>query len=293
MELAIVNSRAMAGIRSPHISVEVHLSPGLPRFSIVGLAETVVRESEHRVRSAILNNHLDYPVGRITINLAPAELPKEGGRFDLPIAIGMLAASGQVPLASLKHHEFIGELALTGALRPVRGCLPAAHAVQESGRRLVLPRGNIEEATLIRGLSLYATDDLVEACAHLCGTAPLPEIVGRGRSPGGEGAVRPDLNEIRAQHQAKRALEIAASGGHNLLLSGPPGSGKTMLAERLPGILPEMTETEALESAAVEEGADAVAFGRPAGPESAFSLTDLERLTAQIEQDTGIQTYIV
>ncbi|MBI2969172.1 MAG: YifB family Mg chelatase-like AAA ATPase [Gammaproteobacteria bacterium] len=249
MDIAVVHSRAMSGIASPPVSVEVHLSRGLPGLSIVGLPETAVRESKDRVRSAILNNHLEFPARRITINLAPADLPKEGGRFDLPIALGILAASGQVRADSLAEHEFIGELALGGSLRPVRGCLPVARAVRASGRSLVLPCENAGEAAMIPDLCLLPANHLAQVCAHLNQTAPLRPYTGDGRRP--IPATTPDLSEIRSQHHAKRALEVAAAGGHNLLMLGPPGSGKTMLAERLPGILPAMTEEEALETATI------------------------------------------
>lgn len=263
MDIAIVNSRAITGITSPQVSVEVHLSRGLPSLSIVGLPETVVRESKDRVRSAILNNHLEFPAGRITINLAPADLPKEGGRFDLPIALGILAASGQIRNASLAAYEFIGELALTGSLRRVHGCLPVAQAVRASGRSLVLPRENTEEAELIRDLPLFPASHLLEVCGHLNGTVPLAGHAGTGRRR--VPAAGRDLSDIRSQHHAKRALELAAAGGHNLLMLGPPGSGKTMLAERLPGILPPMTEDQALETAAIASisraGFDPVTWG--------------------------------
>jgi magnesium chelatase family protein len=251
MHIALAYSRAQAGISAPLVSVEVHLSRGLPRTSIVGLPETAVKESRDRVRSAILNNHFEFPIGRNTINLAPADLPKEGGRFDLAIALGILAASGQLPKTRLTEYEMIGELALTGALRPVRGVLPVASAVQAAGRKLILPRDNAAEAALIEGLEILPAASLMEVCAHLTGQAPLdaPVVPPHAQS---EEQAQPDLADIRAQHHAKRALEIAAAGGHNLLLMGPPGSGKTMLAERLPTILPPMTEQQAIETAAVK-----------------------------------------
>ena len=250
MSVAVVYSRAQAGISSPLVTVEVHLSRGLPRLSIVGLPETAVKESRERVRSAILNNHLEFPLRRITINLAPADLPKEGGRFDLAIALGILASSGQVPGIKLKEYEIIGELALTGTLRPVRGALPVATAVREAGRKLILPAENAAEAALIDGLEILPATSLMDV--FTCLTAK--EHVGvRKIVPLQTSHQRdmPDLSEIRALHHGKRALEIAAAGGHNLLFIGPPGTGKTMLAERLPGILPPMTDAQAIETAAV------------------------------------------
>jgi magnesium chelatase family protein len=249
MDLAIVHSRALAGIAAPAVTVEVHVSGGLPTLSIVGLAETAVRESKERVRSAILNNGLEFPLGRITVNLAPADLPKEGGRFDLPIALGILAASAQIPRTALTNSEFLGELALDGALRPVRGTLCAARATRAAGRVLFVPQDSAAEAALIRDLDVHPAAHLVDVLAHLAGHRPLaPQS--RSTAPASAPAV-PDLADVRGQLAARRALEVAAAGLHNLVMSGPPGSGKTMLAERLPGILPPMTEDEAMECAAV------------------------------------------
>jgi magnesium chelatase family protein len=229
--------------------VEVHLAGGLPALSIVGLPEMAVKESKDRVRGALLNGHFQFPAGRVTINLAPADLPKEGGRFDLPIALGVLGASGQIRADGLSRIEMLGELALSGGLRPVTGVLPAALAARDAGRALILPVENADEAALVSGLTIHPADHLLQVCEHLNGTALLPPYE---RPDPGESAMEyPDLSEVRGQEQAKRALEIAAAGAHSLLFLGPPGTGKSMLANRLPGILPGMTEAEALEAAAV------------------------------------------
>jgi magnesium chelatase family protein len=249
MSLAILYSRAQVGIDAPLVTVEVHLSNGLPGLSIVGLPETAVKESKDRVRGALLNSRFEFPMRRITINLAPADLPKEGGRFDLPIALGILAASGQIPGQDLPHYEFAGELALSGELRPVHGILPMTVHTQRSGRSLVVPADNVAEATLVGSASVYAVRHLLDISAHLTGMRPLEP-----RSPAqavASNTALPDLVDVRGQHHARRALEIAAAGGHSLLLVGPPGTGKSLLASRLPGILPELTEEEAMETAAV------------------------------------------
>jgi len=247
MNLALVHSRARSGVRAPAVRVEVHLAGGLPAMSIVGLPEAAVREAKDRVRAAILCAQFEFPARRITVNLAPADLPKDGGRFDLPIALGILAASGQIPLDALGDGEFIGELGLTGELRAVDGVLPAALAAGEAGRRLIVPAGNGAEAALASRVEVRTARTLLEVCAHLTGRKPLPvaEAPSLERTPG------PDLADVRGQAQARRALEVAAAGGHHLLLIGPPGCGKTLLASRLSGLLPEATETEALEAAAI------------------------------------------
>jgi len=250
MSLAIAHTRAQVGIDAPAVTVEVHLSGGLPSFSIVGLPEAAVKESRERVRSALINSGFEFPQRRITVNLAPADLPKEGGRYDLAIAIGILAASAQVPAKPLADFEFVGELALSGELREVTGVLPVALACREAQRQLLLPELNQQEALMASGLSVIPANHLLQVCAHLQGSAPIV-LAQSALKEQPRQAFAPDLNEVKGQAQAKRALEIAAAGGHNLLLVGPPGSGKSMLANRLPGLLPEMTEQEALEVAAL------------------------------------------
>jgi magnesium chelatase family protein len=249
MSLAILYSRAQVGMDAPLVTVEVHLTNGLPGLSIVGLPETAVKESKDRVRGALLNSSFEFPMRRITINLAPADLPKEGGRFDLPIALGILAASGQLPGKALPHYEFAGELALSGELRPVHGILPMAVHTQRAGRALVVPADNVTEAALVRTARIYAGRHLLDISAHLTGARPLQREAPPLHLPGDLSLS--DLADVRGQHHARRALEIAAAGGHSLLLIGPPGTGKSLLAGRLPGILPELTEEEAMETAAV------------------------------------------
>jgi magnesium chelatase family protein len=247
--IALVHTRAQRGIEAPAVRVEVHLANGLPSLSIVGLPETEVRESKDRVRSAIVNAGFDFPVRRITINLAPADLPKQGGRFDLPIAIGILAASAQIDSSQLEHYEFLGELALTGDLRPVPGLLPAAIQSQRRQRSLVLPCEQCNEVTVFKQRQVYRARHLLEVTGHLCSQQLLddcPETL----AP--ENTVHvPDMADVLGQESAKHAMVIAAAGGHNLLLIGPPGTGKSMLAQRLPGILPPMQEQQALETASV------------------------------------------
>ncbi|MDO6707734.1 YifB family Mg chelatase-like AAA ATPase [Photobacterium sp. 1_MG-2023] len=250
MTLAIVHSRACVGVDAPAVTVEVHLSNGLPAVNLVGLPETTVKEARDRVRSAIVNANFEFPARRITVNLAPADLPKEGGRFDLPIALGILAASGQITDSKLHDHEFLGELALSGELRPVKGALPAALAAKEANRCLVLPDANGDQAALVGRDKHKSAASLLAVCGYLCGQEALSlhcrepghrEVVNHGR----------DMQDIIGQQQGKRALEIAAAGGHNLLFVGPPGTGKTMLASRLRDLLPEMAVEEALETAAI------------------------------------------
>ncbi len=250
MSLAIVHSRAQVGVEAPAVTVEVHMANGLPSLTLVGLPETAVKESKDRVRSAILNSALQYPARRITLNLAPADLPKDGGRFDLAIALGILAASVQVPALMLDDVECLGELALSGEVRAVKGVLPAALAARKAGRTVIVPRANAEEACLASGLKVIAVDHLLQVVAHLNGHVPIEPYMSDGllylNKP------YPDLSEVQGQLAAKRALLIAAAGAHNLLFSGPPGTGKTLLASRLPGLLPPLSEQEALEVAAIQ-----------------------------------------
>lgn len=243
MDLSIVFSRAMTGLDAPLVRVEAHLSNGLPSFHIVGMPETAVRESKDRVRSAILNSHFKFPDRRITISLAPADLPKEGGRFDLPIALGILTASGQVPGLALANHEFLGELALDGSLRPVPGTLIAALATARTLRSLVVPAENAPSAAQVEDCRVIPTPDLLTLCAHLNGNRAIEPATGRQTS---DHYRYPDLEDVIGQESARRALEIAACGGHNLLFYGPPGTGKTLLASRMPGILPPPDSREAL-----------------------------------------------
>lgn len=248
MALAVLHTRALAGMAAPAVTVEVHLANGLPAFNLVGLAEAEVKEARDRVRAAILQSGFEFPARRITVNLAPADLPKASGRFDLPIALGVLVASGQIPGQALDHHEFAGELALTGALRPIRGALAMLLAARADRRVFVLPTESAAEAALLDGAEVLAADSLLAVCAHLAGRAPLQAPVRPATPPVPD---YPDLADVKGQLLARRALEIAAAGGHSLLMLGPPGTGKSMLAQRLPGLLPPMTDQEALESAAV------------------------------------------
>jgi len=262
MTVATVASRALAGIDAPEVTVEVHLGPGLPAFHIVGLPDTEVREARDRVRAALNHARFEFPARRITVNLAPAELPKDSSRFDLPIALGILAASGQLMPEALEGMEFAGELSLTGELRPVRGALAMALSARGLGRAFLLPEGNAPQAALAEGARILPAKTLLDVVAHLAGEILLREYSGDAQPAQ---PAYPDFNDVKGQQQVKRALEVAAAGGHSVLMIGPPGTGKSMLAARFPGILPSLTEAEALEVAAVHSvsnsGFDASRWG--------------------------------
>ena len=283
MSLAVLYSRGLDGMYAPEVVVEVHLANGLPSFTIVGLPEAEVKESKDRVRAALLTAQFDFPARRITVNLAPADLPKESGRYDLPIALGILAASGQIPTEPLSRYEFAGELALTGELRPIRGALAMTAAMNASAasssdanashhpnmvqnanlakglvqktvkahtkRAFILPHESATEAALVRDAIIYPAKSLLEVCAHLSGHTALMQLEPTDVIAKIE---YPDFSDVKAQSLPKRALEIAAAGGHSVIMSGPPGTGKSMLASRFVGILPPMTEQEALASAAIQ-----------------------------------------
>jgi magnesium chelatase family protein len=260
MSLAVVHSRALHALDAPEVMVEVHLANGLPSFTLVGLADTEVKEARERVRAALLNSGLDFPHNkRITVNLAPADLPKESGRFDLPIALGILAASGQIDAAKLAAFEFAGELSLAGELRPVRGALAMGLALKrrakedKSIRALVLPAASAQEAALVTELVIHSAKHLLDVVSSLLpGDTSQSEPLQRAVAKHVENQVQqPDLRDVKGQTAAKRALEVAASGGHSLLMVGPPGTGKSMLAQRFVGVLPRLNEMQALESAAL------------------------------------------
>ncbi len=259
MSLAVLHSRALSGMDAPEVVVEVHLANGLPSFTIVGLPEAEVKESKDRVRAALQTAQFEFPARRITVNLAPADLPKESGRYDLPIALGILAASGQIPSEPLARYEIAGELALTGELRPIRGALAMTLSMayenkkpgqtSHSARAFILPYASAAEAALVQDAVILPARTLLEVCAHLAGHHALARYQAHDQAVPVE---YPDFSEVKGQSLAKRALEIAAAGGHSILMSGPPGTGKSMLASRFSGILPAMTEQEALESAAIQ-----------------------------------------
>lgn len=249
MSIAIIKTRSQDGIKAPQVTIEAHISPGLPRMFIVGLPEKAVKESQDRVRSALINSNFFFPTRRITINLAPADLPKEGSRFDLPIAIGILAASGQIPDEDISEYEFAGELALSGEIRSFHGALPFALATKKSDRTLILPKQNTQEISIIPDIKALGASHLLEVCNHLAGINKISNI--NPDLSHHKIIVKNNMKDVKGQFEAKRALEIAASGGHNLLLKGPPGTGKTMLASRLPELLPPLKIDQAIEVAAI------------------------------------------
>src|SRR5450631_134724 len=274
-EVSTVFSRAPAGLEAPRVRVEVHLGTGLPAFNLVGLPEAVVRESKERVRAALVTAGYDFPQRRITVNLSPADLPKEGGRFDLPIAVSILAADRKILAQALKCREFYGELSLGGALRETRKLLPALIAGARSRSEMILPAANALEASLVSGAKFRLVDHLCEVVAALKGQGSLYDLPAAAiRELGTRVEARaetradhtdsedhkrkrpiPDLAEVRGQYAGKRALEIAAAGEHGLLMIGPPGAGKTLLAQRLPGLLPPLAAAESLEVASLESAA--------------------------------------
>ena len=247
INLAICKTRSLVGMHAMPVSVEVHLSNGLPSFTIVGLPETAIKESKDRVRSALINSHFQFPHRRITVSLGPAHLPKTGSGFDLPIALGILAASGQIPSHHLENHVFIAELGLNGQLRAVLGIIPAILSIKNTQTPLIIAVANGSEAALTEETDVLMADHLNDVCRYLTNLTPLQKIP--PPPPPSPDVNELDWSDIKGQMHAKRALEIAASGGHSVLLCGPPGSGKTMLAKRFCGLLPKLNQQQALESA--------------------------------------------
>lgn len=261
MSFAKIFTRGLLGLHAPLIKVEVHVSQGLPSLTIVGLAEAAVRESKDRVRSAIINSGFQFPTKRLTINLAPADLPKDGSRLDLPIALGILIASGQIPENATDNLEFIGELALDGQLRSVTGILSIAIACQQSGHQLILPKQNAQEASQLPQFEVFAAQHLKDVCEHLSKQQPIPQY--QVQMPIAVDQYQCDLADVKGQLRPRRALEIAAAGGHSLLFKGPPGTGKTLLASRLASILPPLNMQENLEVARIYSVANTVhTFGQ-------------------------------
>lgn len=262
MSLAVLRSRALAGMSALPVTVEVHLANGLPAFTIVGLPDTEVKEARDRVRAALQNARFEFPARRITINLAPADLPKESGRFDLAMALGILAASGQIPADRLDEHEYAGELSLSGQLLPIRGALAMTCAIQRDTqahgetaghqRSFILPAANADEAALVPQACILPATSLLDVCAHFSTRDQRERLQPHQARAAAPRPAYPDFSDIKGQWQARRAMEVAAAGQHSMLLVGPPGAGKSMLATRFPGILPPMTQEQALESAAVQ-----------------------------------------
>ena len=250
--LARLASASLRGLEAEAVDVEVDLSRGMPSWSLVGLPDAAVREARDRVRAALLNSNFEFPLRHITVNLAPADKRKDGSYFDLPVAIGLLLASGQIKVDNPSTLPFmVGELALDGRLNPIAGVLPLAIFAQSQGfKQIIVPLANAEEAAVVQGIEVIAASNVLEVAGHLQGSRLLSAFEPQTNDTNAQENM-PDLKDVRGQHQARRALEIAAAGGHHLLMSGPPGSGKSMLASRLPSILPELTSEQRLAVARV------------------------------------------
>ncbi|MFN5011275.1 MAG: YifB family Mg chelatase-like AAA ATPase, partial [Gammaproteobacteria bacterium] len=292
MALARIACRAQVGLAAPPVQVEAHLGAGLPSFSIVGLAATEVKESKERVRAALVNAGFEFPAGRITVNLAPADLPKDGGRFDLAVAVAILVASGQLrPRHDLSGTEFLGELALDGALRGVRGALPAAAAAAQQGHDIVLPRGDAQGLMWLPGVRAHAVGSLLEVCALLEGRGwqePEREVAAIDAAAGcAPSAPPPRLDDVCGQALGKRALQVAAAGGHSLLFVGPPGCGKSMLAQRLPVLLPPLAPQEALEVAMIASIASIASIAPTASTASSIARPEAASVTADASRGRG------